>query len=737
MPKWVVAAARNLPIADTDRAWDGPGTRRRVLRWAGWPDSPQPARARRAFLVYDAENPELAGSYKLPFADVVDGRLMAIPSGLRAAASRLPQADIPPAVRARARAVLDGYFRRMERAKVKATVGLWDELAGMPEVLVLGVPFGGPGEGDVDAQGERFTPETDIWLSPGDVVPLTYFHGLDEPRPEPVGAARYEYADERGHWFRARVDTAHPLARRVVAALEAGGAVRASTGSAVHLVRLDDTRTNILVWPVAELAVFDVDEVAGRVPANDYAVVLPAKGGGVQGVRIGGAPDGDAARAEELNGRSTHDGGDTMSDVETRTDEVREEQAVAAKAEQPDEGVPAGGTTETMAVDVEAVVKAAVEEAVKAARAEFEQALAARAEQQTTAEPARAVQVQVAVKRARPWLIEDEAAVTRGIRALADRAARVVYLPLTKGEFEARFKALAEGTDTAGGYLVPVEQSRMLIELLTARSVVRRAGATVLPMASDTLEIPTQTGGATAYWTAENAAITASQQTFGRVTLVAKKLAALTQMSRELVEDSDPAVEAIVREDLARVLALAEDLAYLRGDGTGGQPTGILNITGVTVTQLGTGNGATPTFDDLADAVYRLDAADAPMDRRAWVVHPRTVNTLRKIKDANGEYIWSNPAAPGDPPTVWGYPVLTTTQIPINLTVGTATNASEIYLAAWREALVGQRRAIELRASDVAGTAFQNDQVWVRATMRVDFNVRHVESFQVLTGVLP
>jgi HK97 family phage major capsid protein len=302
--------------------------------------------------------------------------------------------------------------------------------------------------------------------------------------------------------------------------------------------------------------------------------------------------------------------------------------------------------------------------------------------------------------------------------------------------FQLAGKSLSEGTDSAGGYLVPVEHSSQLIAFLSARAAVRAAGATVVPMNSDTLQIPSQTGGATAYWVAENSAITASDQTWGQVQLQAKKLAALTKLSSELFEDSDPGVEALVMADLARVLALEEDARFLRGDGTGNTPTGLENISGVNVdtTTLGA-NGGVPTFDHLADMLYRLDADNVPAEGRAWIVHPRTVNTLRQIKDADDKYLWADPSAPGDPPTLWGYPTYTSTAIPIDETQGTSGDCSTVVLGCWPEFVIGQRKALELRASDAAGNAFEYDQVFIRAIMRVDCNVRHADSFEVLKGV--
>ena len=114
-PDWRCGAARNLPIAE-EGTWDGPAASKRMLDAAGIGGAhPRTEVAKRGFLLYDAANPGLRGSYKLPFADKIDGRLTAHASGIRAAASRLPQTDAPERERQRARQVLDHYEARMEK----------------------------------------------------------------------------------------------------------------------------------------------------------------------------------------------------------------------------------------------------------------------------------------------------------------------------------------------------------------------------------------------------------------------------------------------------------------------------------------------------------------------------------------------------------------------------------------------------------------------------------------------
>lgn len=568
---------------------------------------------------------------------------------------------------------------------------------------VLGVPYGGP-YGGRDAQGEYFTPDTDLWLERIPRRPVVYYHGLAEGEGGPQVIGR-ELGWERradGVWFRVALDRTNRLARRVWEAAQKGFA-RASSGAIGHLVRVAaDGR--ILVWPIGELSLLDARD---HQPANPFAIAIPYavevgharavfKAAGLDATSLEGEPY--PRPAGSLRPRASRQPGGL------NTTEAIQREEITDMDEQ------------TIRTIIRQEVRTAFEEQAESDPGPGAMFLTGRA-------PA------VIGPRGEPPLTANGTPFVDAIKAMRQGRFDVVRFQLTG-------KALSEGSDPAGGYLVPVEHSAKLVEMLRARTAIRAAGATVVPMASDTLQIPSQTGGATAYWVAENAPITASDQMWGQVQLQARKLAALTKLSAELFEDSDPAVEALVMADLARVLALEEDAKYLWGDGQNNTPTGLEHIDGVHVdtTTLGD-NGGAPDFDTLADMLYALDADNVPAEGRAWIVHPRTVNTLRQIKDSSSKYLWADPAAPGDPPTLWGYPVFTTTAIPINQTQGTSNDCSTVYLGCWPEFVIGQRKALELRASDAAGNAFEYDQVFIRAIMRVDANVRHAASFEVLKGV--
>jgi HK97 family phage major capsid protein len=622
---------------------------------------------------------------------------------------------------------------------------------------VLGVPFGGP-YGGKDAQGEYFTPASDLWLERIPKRPVVYYHGLAEQgAAEVIGEETGWEKRGDGIWFRVALDRSKALARRVWEAAQKGVA-RASSGAISHLVRVaDDGR--ILVWPIGEISLLDAREHA---PANPYAVALIHAKATFEKAGLGGVEafadsptQGDHNRCEasvsplrkrgEGGAKTPRAAGQVRSPINPlgwRPPEVTPAAIPSTVIEQ--RGQRAGAQS----IGAREVRRVAMKEKLVMTLDEMTIRNILRQEINTAFEDAVATAVSDTVgdtgpnamfmtrtgpalisQRGEPPLTANGTPFVDAIKAMRQGRFEVV-------RFQLAGKSLSEGSDSAGGYLVPTEHSNRLIERLAARTAVRAAGATVIPMSSDILQIPAQTGGATAYWVAENAQIMASDQTWGQVQLQAKKLAALTKLSAELFEDSDPQVEALVMSDLARVLALEEDLKYLRGTGASNTPIGLDNHADVDVDDTTMGaNGGAPTFDILANLLYALDAANVPLDGRAWVVHPRTVNTLRKVKDSQNHYLWADPAAPGDPPTLWGYPVFTSTAIPINETQGTSNDASTIYLGAWPEFVIGQRKALELRASDAAGNAFEYDQVFIRAIMRVDCNVRHGASFKVLKGV--
>ena len=376
------------------------------------------------------------------------------------------------------------------------------------------------------------------------------------------------------------------------------------------------------------------------------------------------------------------------------------------------------------------------ERILKISEKEFNRAVAAAVKKALRGDPSRIGGAGVG-KEAREKAGDSDFKFTRFLNALATK-----NHDLAPDEMEIVRRAMASGSGEAGGFLVPEEQAMDIIDLLRPMSVIRNTAARTLPMSTETMSIPRHKGGARAYWIGENTKIPTSQPAFGQINLRARMLVGLVQMPNNLLDDSSPSVEAFVRSDLAEVLALASDLAMIQGSGTGNEPRGIINYPDVNSITLGTGNGGKPGFDDLFDAMYEIEAVNGDMSD--WIVHPRTRNTLRKIKNADNEYIFNRGGGPAnatmeerEPDTLLEMPLRATTQIPIDLTQGTATNASYIVLGDFSEAIIAERKSLEFAVSTEAGDAFETVQTWIRVIMRMDFALRHPESFNVIRGVLP
>lgn len=161
---WKTGSAKDLPAGE-DGEWDGPAAAKRMLDAAGFDgDAPDSEKARKGFLVFDAANPTLRGSYKLPFADIVDGKLKALPAGVRAAASRLPDTNIPQAEKDTAGAILDAYEEKMgigkegDSKEASAPFGLGRDLCDVSDLASLlqwlaWVQQGADWEADIEGDG--------------------------------------------------------------------------------------------------------------------------------------------------------------------------------------------------------------------------------------------------------------------------------------------------------------------------------------------------------------------------------------------------------------------------------------------------------------------------------------------------------------------------------------------------------------------------------------------------------
>ncbi len=292
---------------------------------------------------------------------------------------------------------------------------------------------------------------------------------------------------------------------------------------------------------------------------------------------------------------------------------------------------------------------------------------------------------------------------------------------------------LTKGTNTAGGYTVTTDLlAQSFIELLRNKMIVRQAGATVLSGLVGDIAIPRQTGGATAYWVAENGAPTESQQAIDQVTMTPKTVGAYTDISRKLLLQSSIDVEQFVRGDLSNVLALALDLAGLHGTGSNNQPTGVASVSGIGSVAGGT-NGLAPAWSHIINLETEVAIDNADLGRLAYITNAKVRGKLKqtaKVASSDSVMVWGETATPLN-----GYPAYVTNQVASNLDKNTSTGVcSAIFFGNWADLIIGLWGGLDILVDPYTGATAGT--VRVVALQDADIAVRHAQSFAAMLDAL-
>ena len=285
--------------------------------------------------------------------------------------------------------------------------------------------------------------------------------------------------------------------------------------------------------------------------------------------------------------------------------------------------------------------------------------------------------------------------------------------------YEVQTRDMTAGTSNAGGYLVATNNlASSFIDLLRNRAVVAQLGATMLPGLVGNVTIPKQTGAGTAYWlTNEATAITESQQTLGQLALSPKNVGAYTEISRQLMMQSAPAADALVLNDLAKVLALAIDLAALEGTGSSGQPTGISNTAGI-----GSVTGTSIAYAGILEFQTDVASSNALAANCAYLTTPSVAALLaqRQRFTSTDSPLWQGNVLDG---TVSGFRAMSTLQL---------TAASMIF-GDFSQVVIGEWGMLELALNPYAN--FVAAITGVRAIQTVDVGVRIPGAFSRATSI--
>lgn len=249
------------------------------------------------------------------------------------------------------------------------------------------------------------------------------------------------------------------------------------------------------------------------------------------------------------------------------------------------------------------------------------------------------------------------------------------------------------------------------IDVLRNQSSVMQAGARMLPGLVGNVAIPKKTAAATAGWIAtEGNPASESEATFGTVSLSPKNVGAFTDMTRQLILQSTPAVEALVRDDLTQALALAIDKGALEGSAGSGQPRGVLNTVGIN--KPSSFAAAVPTFAEMVELETFVAADNALFGNLAYITDASTYGGLKtKSKDSgSGMFVLENGEANG-------YRVIRSQQ----------ATAGNVYFGNWADCLIGMWGGLDLTVDPY--TASSSGTVRIVALQSVDIAVRNAESF--------
>lgn len=292
-------------------------------------------------------------------------------------------------------------------------------------------------------------------------------------------------------------------------------------------------------------------------------------------------------------------------------------------------------------------------------------------------------------------------------------------------------RSLSVGTDSAGGYTVPtVLMPQILDALAPASSVLTAGGAIVIP-ADDAKQYRFAAVDAlpAASWRTEGGNVDESDPAFRAVDVTPRSLAFHFKVSRELLMDASADLDRALRTAIASAFAAAIDLAALRGSGVAPQPRGILNTTGVQT--IGNGaNGASLAairWSNLLDATRLLLNSNAPMPTAA-IMAPRTLTGFAALADTTNQPLRR-------PPLLEPMRFIATSQIPVNLSVGSSNDCTELYVGDFSNIRIVLREppSVQVAREVFAATG----HIGYICHARVDIAVLYPAAFAVVTGIRP
>ncbi len=234
-------------------------------------------------------------------------------------------------------------------------------------------------------------------------------------------------------------------------------------------------------------------------------------------------------------------------------------------------------------------------------------------------------------------------------------------------------KAMSTAVNTDGGFLVDPQTAEEIKSVLKSTASIRSI-ANVVAVEATSYDVLIDHSDVGSGWASETATLTETgTPQIDRVTISLHELSAMPKASQRLLDDSAFDVEGWLATRIADKFLRSEATAFINGDGVD-KPKGFLDHTAVAEASWSWGNvgyiatgadgdfsGANPS-DAILDLVYALDAQYRA--NATFVMNSKTAGAVRKMKDADGRFLWSDGLAAAEPARLLGYPVLIAEDMP-------------------------------------------------------------------------
>lgn len=767
--KWVVKAARNLPIAMTN-SWDGSAAAGRMLDGAGIGGaSPDYVEACRGFLVCDTANPNLRDGYKLPFADIVGDTLTADSSGINAAAQRLPQTNVPADVRTSAQNVIDFYKAKMPSKDGNNTIRRAYSIFTVKELI----------EDQRFIEGIATTPTPD---RTGDIVeplgaqftlpiPLLWQHDSRQP----IGKVIDAVVTNSGIKIRAqiaKVDEAGALRDRLSEAwqtLKAGLVGGLSIGfKPLEEARIKDTFSyRIQKWLWLELS-------AVTIPANAEASITAIKSIGERElaalgrktfsfVRLSNILPGATGFTEPVaKDRDMKSIGEQIAALEnTRSAKSAQMESVMARSIEDGRSTDAAEREEfdTLEQEVDAI-----DGDLKRLRSlERSAAFSAREvkDVRTVSDGVNA-RAPVTIKKDKPKLEKGCEFAQFAICLAAGRGNLLQSLEIAQNRYSDNEdlvgimkNAVAAGTTTdpnwAGNLVVPYQRfTGDFVEFLRPQTIIGKFGVGGIPglrAIPFNVSIAGQTSGGMGYWVGDGAPKPLTRFDFSVTNLRWAKVANIAVITEELLRFAQPSADTLVRDALASALIERLDIDFVDPNKAAVTNVSPASITFGVATITSSGNSAADVRTDIAAALTQYIAANITPTTAVWILSARRALSLSLMRNALGQREFPDITMMGG--MLEGLPVITSEYQHSDSDGDNAVlvNASDIWLADDGQVMLDASRETSLQMNDVPtqdasqGTGatmvsmFQTNSVALRAERWINWQKRRSSAVVVLNAV--